>query len=143
MTGVVAGQQVTRDLAALATVYLQARTHYGIVEPATLDPLRAVWRAVLGEHDLNALDDLYAKLVWIPDGDLERLDEAAREYRRTVGEPDPPPNAGGDCQPGGSGEGGGRPIPANATAPTLAAEQPRGRSPTRSSRRSRPPAPAS
>jgi hypothetical protein len=37
MTGVVAGQQVTRDLAALATVYLQARTHYGIVEPATLD----------------------------------------------------------------------------------------------------------
>jgi Mg-chelatase subunit ChlD len=107
MTGAVAGQLVTRDLAARATVYLEARTHYGIVEPATLDPLRAVWRAVLGERDLRALDDLYARLVWIPDGELERLDEAAREYRRIVGEPDPPPSAGGAGKPGGSGEGGG------------------------------------
>jgi hypothetical protein len=102
MTGAVAGQLVTRDLAARATVYLEARTHYGIVEPATLDPLRAVWRAVLGERDLRALDDLYARLVWIPDGELERLDEAAREYRRIVGEPDPPPSAGGAGKPGGS-----------------------------------------
>ena len=71
-----------RDLAARATVYLQARTHYGIVDPADLDPLRAVWRAVLGERRPRALDELYAKVVWIPDGELERLDEAAREYRR-------------------------------------------------------------
>ena len=107
MTGAVAGQQVTRDLAARATVYLEARTHYGIVGPVTLDPLRAVWRAVLGERDLKALDDLYARLVWIPDGELERLDQAAREYRRIVGEPDPPHSAGGGGEPGGSGEGGG------------------------------------
>ena len=38
--------------------------------------------AVLGEHDLAALDELYARVIWIPDGDLERLDAAAREYRR-------------------------------------------------------------
>jgi Mg-chelatase subunit ChlD len=101
MTGAVAGQPLTRDLAARATVYLQARTHYGIVEPATLDPLRAVWRAVLGERDLKALDDLYAKVVWIADGELDRLDEAAREYRRIAGEPDSPPSAAG----AGEGEG--------------------------------------
>jgi hypothetical protein len=107
ITGAVAGQQVTRDLAARATVYLQARTHCGIVEPATLDPLRHVWRAVLGDRDLRALDDLYAKVVWIADGELDRLDEAAGEYRRIVGEPDPPPSAAGAGERGGSGEGGG------------------------------------
>jgi hypothetical protein len=102
-----ARQPLTRDLAARATVYLQARTHYGIVDPSDLNGLGELWRAVLGEHDLRALDDLYARLVWIADGELERLDEAAREYRRIVGEPDPPTSAGGDCQPGGSSEGGG------------------------------------
>ena len=95
-----AGQPLTRDLAARATVYLQARTQYGIVDPADLTGLGELWRAVLGEHDLRALDDLYARLVWIPDGELERLDEAAREYRRIVGEPDPPPSAGGTGAPG-------------------------------------------
>jgi len=68
-------------LAGRATVYLQARTHYGIVEPATLDPLLAVWRAVLGDDDLRALDDLYAKVVWIPDGELDRLDRLTRTER--------------------------------------------------------------
>ncbi len=99
----VAGRPLTRDLAARATVYLQARTHYGIVEPATLDPLREVWRAVLGEEDLAALDDLYARVVWIPDGELDRLDEAAREYREIVGAPEPPPGAGDSD--GAAGEG--------------------------------------
>jgi hypothetical protein len=107
LTAAVAGRPLTRDLAARATVYLQARTNYGIVEPATLDPLRHVWRAVLGDRDLRALDDLYARLVWIPDGELDRLDEAAREYRRIVGEPDPPPSAAGAGERGGSSEGGG------------------------------------
>jgi hypothetical protein len=103
----VAGQPLTRDLAARATVYLQARTHYGIVDPADLNGLGELWRAVLGEDDLRALDALYSRLVWIRDGELERLDEAAREYRRIVGEPDPPSGAGGAGEPGGSGEGGG------------------------------------
>ena len=111
MTGAVAGQPLTRDLAARATVYLQARTHYGIVEPATLDPLLAVWSAVLGEEDLAALDDLYARVVWIPDGELDRLDEAARAYRQIVGAPDPPPTAGG------AGEAGGRADPAGDGGP--------------------------
>ena len=103
----VAGEPLSRDVAARATAYLRARTLYGIVDAATLDPLHAVWRTVLGERDLDALDDLYARLVWIPDGELERLDEAAREYRRIVGEPDRPPSAAGAGEPGGSGEGGG------------------------------------
>jgi hypothetical protein len=46
-----AGQPLTRDLAGRATVYLQARTHYGIVDPATLDGLRHVWRQALGDSD--------------------------------------------------------------------------------------------
>jgi len=106
MAAAVAGQQLTRDLAGRATVYLQARTRYGIVEPATLDPLRAVWRVVLGEHDLKALDDLYAKVVWIADGELDRLDEAARAYRQIVGAPDPPPTSGGAGEPRGSASAG-------------------------------------
>jgi hypothetical protein len=110
MTAAVAGQPLTRDLAARATVYLHARTHYGIVAPAMLDPLRSVWSAVLGEEDLAALDDLYARVVWIPDGELDRLDEAARAYRQIVGPPDPPPTAGGAGEAGGhadpAGEGG-------------------------------------
>jgi hypothetical protein len=107
MSTAVAGLPVTRDLAARASVYLRARTHYGIVDPADLDQLGELWQMVLGEQDLRALDDLYAGVVWIPDGELERLDEAAREYRRIVGEPDPPPSASAAGGAGGSGEGGG------------------------------------
>jgi hypothetical protein len=104
-----ARQPLTRDLAARATVYLRARTQYGILDPVDLTELAELWRAVLGEHwpDLRALDDLYARLVWIPDGELARLDEAAREYRRIVGDPDPSPSAAGAGEPGGSGDGGG------------------------------------
>src|SRR5450755_1349261 len=102
-----AGRPLTRDLAARATVYLHARTHYGIVDPAALNGLRELWRAALGDKDLTALDDLYARVVWIPDGELDRLDHAAREYREIVGEPDEPPNPSGSGGPVGSGEGGG------------------------------------
>jgi hypothetical protein len=117
LTAAVAGRPLTRDLAARATVYLQARTHYGIVDPAGLAELGEMWRAVLGEHDLRALDDLYASLVWIPDGELERLDEAAREYRRIVGEPDPQISSGGTGEPGGSGEAAGEADPGEGDGP--------------------------
>ena len=99
------GRPLTRDLAARATVYLQARTHYGIVDPADLVGLGEVWRAVLGDDDLRALDELYAMVVWISDGELDRLDEAAREYREIVGAPEPRPDGGGSD--GAAGEGGG------------------------------------
>ena len=101
------GGGVSRDLASRAHVYLQARTHYGIIDARALAPLQAIWRSVLGEPDLRALDDLYARLLWIPDGELERLDDAAREFRRIVGETEPPPRTGGAAQGAGSGEGGG------------------------------------
>jgi uncharacterized MAPEG superfamily protein len=117
-----AGRPLSRDLAARATVYLQARIHYGIVEVADLTGLSDLWRAVLGERDLRALDDLYARLVWIPDGEVERLDEAAREYRRIVGEPDPPASAGGPSEPDGSGEGGGEADSRAAQGPDSSGE---------------------
>jgi hypothetical protein len=112
-----AAQPLTRDLVARATVYLRARTEYGIVDPADLNGLSELWHAVLGERDLRALDGLYAKVIWIPDGELERLDEAAREYRRIVGEPDPPNSAGGSGEPGGSGEDGGDADPVHGNSP--------------------------
>jgi hypothetical protein len=103
--------------AGRVTVYLQARTQYGIVDPADLRGLGELWRAVLGDDDLRALDELYARIVWIPDGELERLDEAAREHRRIVGEPDPPTSAGGAGDAGGSGEGGGDADPDEGDGP--------------------------
>ena len=94
----IAGRSVTRDMAGRAAVYLQARTHYGIVDPAVLDSLRGLWCEVLGEDDLRALDDLFARVLWIADGELEPVDHAAREYRAIIGAPDPPPDP-----PGSSG----------------------------------------
>ena len=77
-----AGRPLTRDMAGRATVYLQARTHYGILDPTVLDGLRNVWRHVLGDRDLAALDELFARLIWIPDGELEALDRAAARVPR-------------------------------------------------------------
>ena len=87
-----AGRPLTRDMAGRATVYLWARTRYDILDPAVVDGLRNVWRQVLGDRDLAALDELFARLIWIPDGELEALDRAAREYRAIIGPPDPPPS---------------------------------------------------
>ena len=47
------GGGVSRDLASRAHVYLQARTHYGIIDARALAPLQAIWRSVLGEPDLR------------------------------------------------------------------------------------------
>ena len=122
LAGVLAGG-VSRDLASRAHVYLDARTHYGIIDAQALAPLQAIWRSVLGEPDLQALDDLYARLLWIPDGELERLDAAACEYRRIVGETEPPPRTGGGGEGGGGatpGEGDGAGAEGGADAGSLA-----------------------
>jgi len=66
--------------------------------------LRELRRVVLGERDLRTLEELYAKLAWIPDGELDRLDEAARAYHEIVGAPDPPPSAGGIGEARGSAD---------------------------------------
>ena len=58
--------------------------------PPSWTALRHVWRQVLGDQDLHTLDELFSKLIWIPDGELEALDRAAREYRAIIGPPDPP-----------------------------------------------------
>jgi hypothetical protein len=99
-----AGVAPGRDLAARSTAYLQARTLYGVLDSGVLDPLRAVWERVLGRDDLAALDQLYASVIWIPDGELERLDAAAERYREIVGEPELPPDAAGCGEPNSSGE---------------------------------------
>jgi Mg-chelatase subunit ChlD len=103
-----AGRPLTRDMAGRASVYLQARTHYGILAPAVLDPVRVVWRQVLGGRDLAALDELFARVIWIDDGDLDTLDRAARDYRAIIGAADPPPADGQSQGPGqdnGAGDG--------------------------------------
>jgi len=83
-----AGRPLTHDMAGRAAVYLQARTHYGILDPTVLDGLRDVWRRVLGNRDLDRLEELFAKLIWIPDGELASLDRAARDYRAIIGAPE-------------------------------------------------------
>jgi hypothetical protein len=87
------GLPVTRDMAGRSTVYLRARTRYGAIDARALTELDAVWTQVLGTADLQALDDLYARTIWIADGDLDALDHAARTYREIIGPPDPPPPA--------------------------------------------------
>ena len=109
-----AGRPLTRDMAGRATVYLQARTHYGILASAVLDAVRSVWRGVLDEPDLDALDELFAKVIWIADGDLDALDRAARDYRAIIGPADQPPPNG---QSKGTGERAGSQGPGeNSTA---------------------------
>jgi Mg-chelatase subunit ChlD len=101
-----AGSPLTRDMCARAMSYLAARTHYGIVDPATLTGLQELWERVLGAGDVKALHDLYARVIWIGDGELEQLDTAATEYRAIVGPPDPAPSPSsqeaddGETQPG-------------------------------------------
>jgi hypothetical protein len=103
-----AGRPLTRDMAGRACVYLQARTHYGILDAVRLAALRAVWRQTLGEADLQALEALFARLVWIADGELDALDDAARAYREIIGAPDPPTaGEGGGGAPGPAGQGAG------------------------------------
>ena len=104
LASLAAGVAPSRDLAARSTVYLQARTLYGVLDSAVLDPLRTVWERVLGRDDVATLDQLYASVIWIPDGDLERLDAAAERYREIVGEPEQPPDAAGCGEPNGSDE---------------------------------------
>ena len=52
---------------------------------AALTWLEPIWPTVLGADDLAALDALFARLIWIADGDDDALDRAAREYRAIIG----------------------------------------------------------
>ncbi len=115
-----AGEEVTRDMAGRANVYLQARTHYGIVDPGCLTAVRAVWGEVLGTDDLRALDDLYAKLIWIPDGEIEALSDAARAYREIIGEPEPTAaDSGADGTGNDAVDGTGDPKDDHGNGPTV------------------------
>jgi len=97
------GQALSRDMAGHAMTYLRARTHYGVIDPTHLTALEALWGQVLGADDVRALDDLYAQLIWVADGDSDTLSHWAQRYRDIIGAPDqpPPPPAGG----GGQGDG--------------------------------------
>lgn len=99
-----AGAPLTRDVCGRAMTYLAARTHYGVVDPVTLGSLTPLWESVLGASDMQALHDLYARLIWVPDGDCKAMDVFAEEYREIIGPPDPPPPS-----PAGAG------IPADVT----------------------------
>ena len=77
-----AGQPLTRDLAARATVYLRARTQYGIVDPAALNGLRDVWRRCSATGTSTRWTTCTPELVWIPDGELERLDRGGPRVPR-------------------------------------------------------------
>ncbi|MGA2929877.1 MAG: hypothetical protein ABSG43_28605 [Solirubrobacteraceae bacterium] len=82
---------VSRELCGRSMVYLQARTHYGVCDPARLGPLPKLWNEALGAGDVARLDDLFARLTWAKDGDNDALDHFACEYRDIIGPPPPPP----------------------------------------------------
>jgi hypothetical protein len=102
--GTLLGQPVTRELCGQSMTYLHARKYCDTIDPTTLTPLMPIWQQVLGPDDIKALDDLYARLVWIPDGDQGALDRAARDYRDIIGPPPPPPVAAA-AMTGGRGHG--------------------------------------
>jgi Mg-chelatase subunit ChlD len=93
---------VSRDLAGRSMVYLKARCHYGVCDPARLGPLPGLWAHVLGAVDVGRLDDLFARLIWADDGDNAALDRYATEYRQIIG---PPPPPGGGQGEGRTGQG--------------------------------------
>lgn len=80
-------------------VYLQARTHHGVCDPGRLGPLPAIWEQALGAGDVTRLDDLFARLIWAPDGDNTALDRYAHEYREIIGPPAPPPDGQAGQEP--------------------------------------------
>ncbi|HEV2819079.1 MAG TPA: vWA domain-containing protein, partial [Solirubrobacteraceae bacterium] len=86
-----AGRPLGRDLAGRALTYLRARTHYGVIDPAHLATVDGVLTAALGADDVRALDDLYAQLIWVADGDSETLSHWAQRYRAIIGAPDASP----------------------------------------------------
>lgn len=86
----------SRDLCGQSAVYLLARTLYGTFDRADLAPLEAIWREVLGDKDFERLERLLANVVWIPDGEIDPLDDAARRYREIIGPPQDRPGGGAD-----------------------------------------------
>ena len=103
------GRPVTRDMAGRAMTYLHARTHYGVANAGALVPIQGIWQQVLGVRDTKALDDLYAQLIWVPDGDNEPLSRWAKRYRDIIGPPDTPPPGHGGSQGASRAGGAGRP----------------------------------
>jgi Mg-chelatase subunit ChlD len=91
---------VSRDLAGRSLVYLKARCHYGVCDPARLGPLPRLWAQVLGPYDVARVDDLFARLIWAKDGDNDALDHYATEYRQIIGPPPPDPSGSGQDEHG-------------------------------------------
>ena len=88
------GGRVTRDLAGRAAVYLRARTHYGVADPAALDRARAdLASGARRRRTCAALDALFARLIWIADGDLDALDAPRASTARSSARPTPTPTA--------------------------------------------------
>ncbi len=82
---------VTRDMCGRAMTYLAARTHYEACDAAHLQMLEPIWEQVLGLADIAALHHLYARLILVPDGNTDAMEDLAREYREIIGQPDPAP----------------------------------------------------
>ena len=114
-----AGRPLTRDMCGRAMTYLQARTHYGVVDPAALLTLAPIWEHVLGRDDFAALDALYARVIWIPDGEIELLTDAAVRYREIVGPPEDAdePDDSSDERPGEGQVPGGADEPSSRAKP--------------------------
>jgi Mg-chelatase subunit ChlD len=99
------GRPLTRDMCGRAMTYLRARTHYDIVDPDALSALTPIWAQVLGADDVRALDALFARVIWLPDGENALLSDAAVCYREVIGPPGEAESSAGDAGERGPGEG--------------------------------------
>jgi hypothetical protein len=50
--------------------------------------LSVVWEQVFGPADLRELDSLFARVIWIADGEIDALSDAASRYREIIGAPE-------------------------------------------------------
>ena len=79
----VAGQPVTRDLAGTRDDLPAERAPTtASSSPPRSRAARRIWEHVLGAADAKALDDLYAQLIWVPDGENDPLNEWAQALPR-------------------------------------------------------------
>jgi hypothetical protein len=80
--------------------------------------LTVIWEQVLGPADVRALDALHARVIWIPDGAIEPLTDAALRYREIIGPPeaDDPPHRSRGEHPGERRRSGGSGDAADRTA---------------------------
>ena len=131
------GTVATRELAAARSCTCRRAPTTGSRPGTVLEPLPGYGGRCSASRDLDSLDELFARVIWIGDGDLDALDRYASDYRTIIGpatRPRLPSAAHNQVGARAMAPGDGAQARAASTAPTKASRQRRSRSATPSSR---------